>query len=83
MYNAGEISGPRLRSVEDEAIKRVVVLQERAFLQSITDGEFRREAWFDGFVGPALGATGSDSDHSRTAISLMKNGTNFRSSCWT
>src|SRR5262245_38723020 len=54
-YSAGKLSAQHLRSLEDEAIKNVVALQESLGLQSITDGEFRRSAWFDGFVGPALG----------------------------
>jgi 5-methyltetrahydropteroyltriglutamate--homocysteine methyltransferase len=45
-----------LRSVEDEAIRDAVALQERAGLQSITDGEFRRRSWYQDFV-LALGGT--------------------------
>src|SRR5262245_47581889 len=54
-HRAGKLSTQQLRSLEDDAIKSVVALQESLGLQSITDGEFRRSAWFDGFVGPAVG----------------------------
>ncbi len=38
-----------LRAIEDEAIRDAVALQERVGLQSITDGEFRRQNWRDRF----------------------------------
>ena len=42
-FRRGEIAAEQLRSAEDDAIRDVVKLQERAGLQVITDGEFRRE----------------------------------------
>ena len=39
----GEITKDELRAVEDDAIREVVTQQEAVGLQSITDGEFRRE----------------------------------------
>ena len=45
-----------LKSIEDEAIRDAVKLQEQAGLQSITDGEFRRRSWYQDFL-LALGGT--------------------------
>jgi 5-methyltetrahydropteroyltriglutamate--homocysteine methyltransferase len=39
-----------LEPLEDEAIIDAIRLQERAGLQVITDGEFRRKSWFQDFV---------------------------------
>lgn len=36
--------------VTDESIREAIALQEQAGMQSITDGEFRRASWFDGFI---------------------------------
>jgi len=46
----GEISAAELRRIEDDAIRDVVVMQERIGLQSVTDGEFRRGLWHMDFV---------------------------------
>jgi 5-methyltetrahydropteroyltriglutamate--homocysteine methyltransferase len=45
----GKITAEALRALEDTAIRRAVALQERVGLQSITDGEFRRQNWRDRF----------------------------------
>ncbi len=47
----GEIDAARLRAVEDAAIRDVVAGQERAGLEIVTDGEFRRENWYADFIG--------------------------------
>ena len=49
-FDAGRIDASELRAVEDEAIRDVVVLQEQAGLQSVTDGEFRRATWHMDFI---------------------------------
>jgi 5-methyltetrahydropteroyltriglutamate--homocysteine methyltransferase len=46
----GEISAAELRLVEDRAITEIVQLQESVGLQSITDGEFRREYFHIDFL---------------------------------
>ncbi|HXQ27353.1 MAG TPA: 5-methyltetrahydropteroyltriglutamate--homocysteine S-methyltransferase [Candidatus Acidoferrales bacterium] len=51
----GRISVNDLRSTEDAAIRRVVAMQEHAGLQSITDGEFRREDFYTDFFVRGLG----------------------------
>jgi 5-methyltetrahydropteroyltriglutamate--homocysteine methyltransferase len=56
----GEISKEDLRKAEDQHIRNVVKLQEDVGLQSITDGEFRRDWWhidfLHGFDGVDLAA---------------------------
>jgi 5-methyltetrahydropteroyltriglutamate--homocysteine methyltransferase len=50
-FARGEIDAARLRSIEDAAIREVVAGQERAGLEVVTDGEFRRENWYADFIG--------------------------------
>ncbi len=42
-WKRGEITAEALRTIEDEPVREVVALQESVGLQSITDGEFRRD----------------------------------------
>ncbi len=51
----GKISAQELKFVEDAAIRRVVAQQEQVGLQSITDGEFRREDFYTDFFVRGLG----------------------------
>ncbi|MBI3373610.1 MAG: 5-methyltetrahydropteroyltriglutamate--homocysteine S-methyltransferase [Betaproteobacteria bacterium] len=46
----GEISAAKLREAEDSAIRDAVARQEAVGLQSITDGEFRRDWWHVDFL---------------------------------
>jgi len=46
----GEIDRAALRTVEDQSIRGAVALQESVGLQSITDGEFRRDWWHIDFL---------------------------------
>ncbi len=46
----GEIDRAALRAVEDQAIRGAVALQESVGLQSVTDGEFRRDWWHIDFL---------------------------------
>jgi 5-methyltetrahydropteroyltriglutamate--homocysteine methyltransferase len=50
-FERGEIDAARLRAVEDAAIYDAIAGQERAGLEVITDGEFRRENWYADFIG--------------------------------
>jgi len=52
---AGKIDDADLRKLEDDAIRRVVQQQEEFGLQSITDGEFRREDFYTDFFVRGLG----------------------------
>ena len=49
-HAAGRLSDERLRSVEDEAIREVVGMQQDVGLRSATDGEFRRTSWHMDFI---------------------------------
>lgn len=42
---AGRISKRELRAIEDEAVRKVVKMQEDIGLQGVTDGEYRRHDW--------------------------------------
>ena len=46
----GRITADELRSIEDDAIRDVVRMQEEVGLQSATDGEFRRASWHMDFI---------------------------------
>ena len=52
---AGKISAEDLRSIEDTAIRKVVAFQDEVGLQSITDGEYRREIFYSDFYFRGLG----------------------------
>jgi methionine synthase II (cobalamin-independent) len=49
-FAAGRITAEQLRAIEDDAIASVVEMQEKAGLQSATDGEFRRTTWHMDFI---------------------------------
>ena len=53
----GKISAQELRTAEDRAIRDAVARQEAVGLQSITDGEFRRDWWHLDFLGRLEGLT--------------------------
>lgn len=46
----GPLQFAHLKSLEDEAIREAVHLQEAVGLQVVTDGEFRRRSWFQDFL---------------------------------
>jgi methionine synthase II (cobalamin-independent) len=52
---SGKISAEELRAVEDSSIRAAVALQEEVGLQSITDGEYRREIFYSDFYFRGLG----------------------------
>jgi methionine synthase II (cobalamin-independent) len=54
---AGKIDATHLRSIEDEAIREVVKLQEDVGLRCATDGEFRRASWHMDFIYQLDGVT--------------------------
>ena len=49
-HTQGRIPAGERRRSEDEAVRRVVKLQEDIGLQGVTDGEFRRGSWHMDFV---------------------------------
>ncbi len=56
-FQKGEITAEELRAAEDEAIRDAVKKQEAVGLQSITDGEFRREFFHLDFLEQVGGVT--------------------------
>ena len=59
-YASPPLDERTLRALEDEHIARVIRWQESIGLQSITDGEFRRESWRLGFVSKVAGFSRAD-----------------------
>src|SRR5512137_1818591 len=53
----GELTAVQLRGAEDHAIRAVVARQEATGLQSITDGELRRDYWHIDFLRQLDGVT--------------------------
>jgi 5-methyltetrahydropteroyltriglutamate--homocysteine methyltransferase len=58
-WQAGDISDEELRGHENDCIKKVVELQEKAGVRSITDGEFRRESFHADFIRQIKNVTSS------------------------
>jgi 5-methyltetrahydropteroyltriglutamate--homocysteine methyltransferase len=46
----GELPADALKTLEDEAIREVVKMQEEIGLHSVTDGDFRRDHWWVDFI---------------------------------
>jgi 5-methyltetrahydropteroyltriglutamate--homocysteine methyltransferase len=53
-HAAGELEREGLEAIENEAIARVVKLQEDIGLQVVTDGEFRRATYSDAFTSAGI-----------------------------
>src|SRR6266566_2865813 len=53
-HAAGKLDREALREIENEAIARVVKLQEDVGLQVVTDGEFRRGTYSDAFTSAGI-----------------------------
>ena len=49
-FSQNEIGSEELAEIEDAAIKRIIARQESIGLQSVTDGEIRRETWLGDFL---------------------------------
>lgn len=56
-WKRGELSAEALREIEDRAIRAAVARQEAIGLQSVTDGEFRRDWWHLDFLAQLDGVT--------------------------
>ncbi|MEO4043279.1 5-methyltetrahydropteroyltriglutamate--homocysteine S-methyltransferase [Hoeflea sp. CAU 1731] len=54
-FQENAITADVLKSVEDEAIKDVIRMQEDVGLKAVTDGEFRRSFWHYDFMGMLTG----------------------------
>jgi 5-methyltetrahydropteroyltriglutamate--homocysteine methyltransferase len=54
---AGAVDAAELRAIEDDAIRKIVKMQEEVGLPSATDGEFRRASWHMDFIYQLDGIT--------------------------
>jgi 5-methyltetrahydropteroyltriglutamate--homocysteine methyltransferase len=52
---SGASTAEQLRAAQDEAIRKLVKLQESVGMSSVTDGEFRRRGWSAGFIDAVSG----------------------------
>jgi 5-methyltetrahydropteroyltriglutamate--homocysteine methyltransferase len=67
-FRRGEVDAAQLRGAEDQAIRAAVRRQEAAGLQSITDGEFRRDWWHLDFLSQLEGVTLKDNPGPKFSI---------------
>jgi len=56
-WKAGALGAQALKEIEDRAVREAVARQEAIGLQSITDGEFRRDWWHLDFLSQLDGVT--------------------------
>lgn len=49
-WHGGALPATQLKDIEDSCIREAVAMQESVGLQSITDGDFRRDDWFLDFM---------------------------------
>jgi 5-methyltetrahydropteroyltriglutamate--homocysteine methyltransferase len=68
--NIGPHDHPKLKEVEDECVREVVAMQERAGLRAVTDGEFRRRSWWLELI---LGWQGFEADRTGSAKLQWRN----------
>lgn len=59
-WRRGELAAEALRAIEDRSIRDAVAKQESIGLQSVTDGEFRRDWWHLDFLSQLSGVTLKD-----------------------
>jgi 5-methyltetrahydropteroyltriglutamate--homocysteine methyltransferase len=55
LYDEGKAGADELRAAQDDAVRQVVALQEKAGLDVVTDGEFRRLNFQDSFGASVSG----------------------------
>jgi len=65
----GTIDDEAFVAIVDEAISDAVSMQEAIGLDAVTDGEFRRRSWFDGFVEAVDGLV-----HKPTQFAFVEDG---------
>jgi 5-methyltetrahydropteroyltriglutamate--homocysteine methyltransferase len=56
-WKAGALEAAALKEIEDRAVREAVARQEAIGLQSVTDGEFRRDWWHLDFLSQLDGVT--------------------------
>ena len=62
-HEKGEITGTKLKEIEDAEIVKVIKKQEDVGLEAITDGEYRRSFWHYDFYGMLDGVDVVKADH--------------------
>src|SRR6266702_201964 len=55
-HEAGQLSAPEFKRIEDRAVDQAIAMQEGVGLDVITDGELRRFSFLDQIVGELDGA---------------------------
>lgn len=60
-HEGGLLKAEELKKLEDKEIQEIVKLQQKVGIKSITDGEFRRHMFYDGFFDNLDGFTYLDS----------------------
>ena len=68
--NLGPHNNEALRAIEDDCVHEIVRMQERAGLQSATDGEFRRRSWWLDLI---MGWKGFAADRHGTTEMMWRN----------
>ncbi len=76
-WRAGKLSAEALKKQEDEAIRDVVAMQEKAGLKAVTDGEFRRDYWHLDYLGGIEGVEISGETYGMAFNSGISVGTPF------
>ena len=66
----GPHDNAELRKIEDDCIRDVIAMQERAGLESATDGEFRRRSWWLDLI---MGWSGFAADRKGTTQMMWRN----------
>src|SRR5256714_7032382 len=63
-YEAGDLTAPTYKEIEDRAVDHVIAMQEGAGLDAVTDGEVRRHTFIDQLLEAVEGLTPDpESDH--------------------
>ena len=66
-FEAGTMSAATLHAAEDESILAVLELQKQTGIDVVSDGEFRRTAWGNGFLDSLEGLTDHPDSAQQTA----------------
>jgi 5-methyltetrahydropteroyltriglutamate--homocysteine methyltransferase len=63
-HQRGEMGAGELRAIEDSAVLDAIAMQERSGVEAVTDGEYRREAFYEQFIlaGEGLELVPADQD---------------------
>ena len=76
-WRKGALSAAALKTIEDDAIRAAVAMQEATGLKAITDGEFRRDYWHLDYLGEIEGVKISDETYGMAFQGGISVGTPF------